>query len=381
MKLIVFSIFSLNLIASVIVGAENTNAYINLISNKNVALVVNQTSVVDSSYKKTTHLIDFLLSKNIKIKKLFALEHGIRGTHDAGEVVDSTIDSTTGLEIVSLYGKNKTIKEKDIKEIDTLIFDIQDIGVRFYTYISSLKYVLDACAKFKKHCIVLDRPNPYANIVSGPVLDLKLKSFVGMYPIPITYGLTIGELAKMIVGEGWSKKLKLDIIPVLNWKRSDVYNLSIKPSPNLPNKKSIELYPSLAPFEATDVSVGRGTYRPFTHIGHPSLNHYDYYFIPRSIEGMSKNPKHKDEKCYGIDLSHENSSQKRGFTLKYIFKVFNEFTSSNFFISKSFFNKLVGVEYVYNDLVSGKSYDEVEVKWNKDLEAYKLIRERYLIYD
>jgi uncharacterized protein YbbC (DUF1343 family) len=372
--LFIFLILSLNLNAKIIVGAENTQSYLSQIQDKNIALVVNQTSRVGNS-----HLIDFLLSKKINIKRLFALEHGIRGDFDAGAEVTSTLDTRTGLPITSLYGKNKKIRKKDVANIDIIVFDVQDIGIRFYTYISSLKYILDACSEFDKTCIVLDRPNPNAENVSGPVLDMKFASFVGQFPIPIIYGLTIGELAMMMKGEGWVKSpLKLIVSPIRNWKRADGFVLPIKPSPNLPTMKSIELYPSLAPFEATDISVGRGTDRPFTHIGHPSLLQYKYTFTPVSIPGASKYPKHEDIQCFGIDL---NMYKQKSFTLKYIFEIFKNYKSENFFISQSFFNKLIGNEYVLKSLIEGTNYRKVERMWQEELSEYKIKRKRYLYYE
>jgi uncharacterized protein YbbC (DUF1343 family) len=309
--------------------------YLDLIKNKNIGLVVNQSSLVNG-----THLIEFLLSKNIKIKRLFALEHGLRGNLDAGEEVRDGVDLKTNIPVTSLYGKNKQPSANDVKNVDIIIFDIQDIGVRFYTFISSLHHIINSCSKYKKTCLILDRPNPNANVVAGPVLEEDQKSFLGMYPIPVLYGLTIGELALMSKGEGWvSSEVDLKVIPVNNWQRDMKVKFKVRPSPNLPDDISISHYPSLAMFEPTIVSIGRGTLTPFQVIGHPSLTDSKFSFKPKSIDGMSKEPKHKDKLCYGEDLS---SSKNEGFSLMYFQKYFNLLKDKNFMTYINFFNKLIG---------------------------------------
>jgi uncharacterized protein YbbC (DUF1343 family) len=352
-------------------GALNTGAYLSVLKDKNIAVVVNQTSV-----HSNVHLIDFLLAKDIKITKIFALEHGVRGQIDAGSDVGDTIDAETGIPIISLYGKHKQPQRKDLESVDIILFDIQDLGVRFYTYITSLKFILNACSEFDKTCIVLDRGNPFVNTVSGPVLDMSLSSFVGSLPIPITYGLTIGELALMMKGEKWVKTpLKLIVVPIKNWKRIESKALPIKPSPNLPDEKSIELYPSLAAFEGTNISVGRGTKSPFTVLGHPLIKK-PFSFTPVSIPGMSSSPLHENEKCFGFDLSKEKVD---GFSLKYLARVMK--LRNDMVTHPSFFNKLIGVEYVLTDLRNGLPIDKIESKWKSSLDKFNIKRQRYIIYE
>lgn len=358
---------------AITVGAKRSSQYLPLIQNKKVGLVVNQTSKVND-----THLVDYLLGKKVKVKTLFALEHGIRGDFDAGQDVSDSKDPQTGLPIISLYGKNKKPKAQDVKDLDVLIFDIQDVGVRFYTYISSLYYVLEACVEFKKHCIIFDRPNPHANFVAGPIMQENFKSFLGMYPIPVVYGLTIGELTKMIVGEKWIQKTpNYTVIEVLGWKRNMPYGLPVKPSPNLPNLSSIKWYPTLALFEPTVISIGRGTQFPFEVIGYPDKSFGEFTFTPKSIQGMSNDPKHRDNLCFGEDL---RQIKAEGFTLKYLEKYFKKYKGKSFFQYEVFFNKLIGNDYVLSMLKVGKSYLEIEKIWQKELLEYKKLREKYLIY-
>lgn len=356
------------------VGAQRSSLYLPLLAGKNVALVVNQTSRVNGS-----HIIDYLISKKVNIKKLFALEHGIRGDYDAGEDVANGVDVRTGLAVISLYGKNKMPKEKDLEDIDIIIFDIQDVGVRFYTYISSLSYILNACGEFNKSCIIFDRPNPLSNQVAGPVLDLAQQSFLGMYPIPIVYGLTIGELAKMIVGESWIKnKPKMHVINIKDWKRSSVYKLPIKPSPNLPTMNSIMWYPTLAMFEPSVMSIGRGTKAPFEMIGYPDKNFGKFSFRPMSIPGMSKYPKHENKVCFGEELKNTVAPK---FTLSYFEKYYKLYGKADFIKHKNFFNKLIGNDTDIQKLLNGVSYKLIESDWNSKLEKYKILRQKYLIYE
>ena len=311
------------------VGAAQLDELLPKLSNQRVALVVNQTSMIGK-----THLVDSLQKRGVNIKKIFSPEHGFRGDADAGETVKDGTDTKTNLPVVSLYGNNKKPSAQQLEDVDIVIFDIQDVGVRFFTYISSLHYLMEACAEQNKKLIVLDRPNPNGSYVDGPVLDPSLKSFVGMHPIPIVHGLTVGELALMINGEGWllgKMKCAVEIIKMKNYKHDLPYSLSIKPSPNLPNDQSIALYPSSCLFEGTVLSVGRGTLHPFEWIGHPDLKNQPFQFTPVSIVGMAKNPPHENKLCYGIDLSREKV--ERRISLSYLIKLFHQFPDKEkFFI-------------------------------------------------
>lgn len=372
--LILFALISVDALGYT-VGAQQFERYKKLVANKNVALVVNQTSRVGD-----THLIDYLLSKKVKVSKLFALEHGIRGNLDAGEDVQDGIDVKTGLPVISLYGKNKEPKKEDLKDIDIIIFDIQDVGVRFYTYISSLAYVLKSCAKNSIKCVVLDRPNPNVNNVKGPVLDLKEQSFLGMFPIPVLYGLTIGELTRMMVNEGWiAVKPDYEVITIANYNRAlDRVKLRYKPSPNLPNDISIKWYATLALFEPTVMSIGRGTQIPFQVIGYPDKKFGNFSFTPKSIIGMSKYPKHENKKCFGVDL---RKSKPEVFTLKYLVEYFQVYGKEGFFKHENFFNKLIGNNQTLKDIKSGVDYLVIEKGWEKDLNKYRALRKKYLIYE
>jgi len=366
-------LFSSSLMGQVIVGAEQSELYLSQLKEKSVALMVNQTSRVEED-----HLIEFLIAKKINLKKIFALEHGLRGQLDAGEEVQSGVDIQTGLPVISLYGKNKKPTSKQLQDVDVIVFDIQDVGVRFFTYISSLYYVLEAAGEHNKEVLILDRPNPLGHYVSGPVLDKEFKSFVGMYPIPVVHGLTIGELAQMALGEKWiSPAPRLNIIPVKNYTHQTRYSLPIKPSPNLPNDQAISLYPSLALLEPTVVSVGRGTFSPFQVIGHPEKVLGEYRFTPKSIEGMSKNPKHQDKLCYGINL--KNYPGPSSLDLSFLVKSYQKF-SHKLFTSPSFFNKLVGNGKLIEQLKAGVSIKDIEKSWENELNKFKQARKKYLIY-
>lgn len=360
------------------VGAERVEKYFPLIKGKRVALLVNNTSMIG----KKKHLVDFLVSSGINVVKIFSPEHGFRGDADAGEKVLNQVDSKTGLPIISLYGKNKKPTAEQLEDVDVVIFDIQDVGVRFYTYISSLHYLMESCAAYSKKIIVLDRPNPNGDYVAGPVLKPLFKSFVGMHEIPVVHGLTVGELAKMINGEGWlkfRKKCDLTVIPVINYDHNSKYSLPIKPSPNLPNDISIRLYPSLCYFEATRVSIGRGTYMPFQVIGYADPSGGEFTFTPVSIPGMSKKPKLMDKKCYGVDLRSEGLNHK--FTLKYFLKYYEKSGRHEKYINrKRFFNLLAGNNTLIKKIESGKTLQEIEDSWKDDLLKYKQMRLKYLIY-
>jgi len=358
------------------VGDKQFQEYLPLLTGKRIAIVANQTSVIDS-----VHLLDFLLSENINVVKVFALEHGFRGNIDRGKSYDSNIDKKTGIPIVSAYGKNRKPKAEQLTDIDIILFDIQDVGVRFYTYISSMHYFMEACAENHKQLIILDRPNPLGFYVDGPVLKPEFKSFVGMHPIPIVHGLTIGELALMINGERWLRngiRCDLKIVKVKNYKHTDRWHLPVKPSPNLPNDKSVLLYPSLCFFEATEISIGRGTLFPFQVIGYPDKRFGNFTFIPKDIPGMQINPVQEGKICYGIDL---RSSDDEQFTLKYLIDFYNKFTDKTKFITrKRWFDLLAGNSKLRNQIMSGMSEESIRKSWQKDLNTYKKIRKKYLLY-
>ncbi|HFS67615.1 MAG TPA: DUF1343 domain-containing protein [Flavobacteriia bacterium] len=365
----------------IITGANQTELYLPIIKNKNFAVVANQTSVIKNN-GKNIHLVDFLKQKfPNKIKKVFAPEHGFRGNADAGEHILNGMDTKTGLPIISLYGKNKKPTNEQIKDLDLIIFDIQDVGVRFYTYITTLHYVMEACAENKIPLIILDRPNPNAYYIDGPVLEKEQQSFVGMHPIPTVYGMTIGEYAKMINGEKWLEnnvKCKLTIIPIKNYSHQSKYDLPIKPSPNLPNAKAINLYPSLAFFEGTTVSCGRGTNKQFQLFGSPFLpkEKYKFSFIPKPNFG-AKHPKHEGKICYGKNL--ENSPFITKLNLKWLIDAYQNTTDKKTFFN-SFFKKLAGTKKLQQQIIDNLSEDQIRESWKSNLENFKKIRSNYLLY-
>ncbi len=361
----------------IIVGAKQLDLYISELKNKKIALVVNQTSMVDN-----THLVDTLISLGITIKKIFAVEHGFRGNIDRGKHIDSNVDEKTGLPIVAIFGKSRRPSKEQLSDVDIVIFDIQDVGARFYTYISSMHEVMEACAANNKKIFVLDRPNPTGDYVDGPVREANFKSFVGMHAIPIVHGLTVGELAKMINGEGWltnNRTCDLTVIPVKNYNHAMLYSLPIKPSPNLPNDISIRLYPSLCLFEATKFSIGRGTDFPFQVIGYPDSIFGNFSFIPRDIVGGQTNPLQEGKTCFGVDLRNEPIETK--FTLKYIIEFYQKSKMQDAFFSNSnWFNKLVGNAVLQEQIKQGLGEEEIRKSWQPELNSYKKMREKYLIY-
>ena len=362
-----------------IVGANRTEIYLDHIKELNIAIIANQTSVINSN-KESIHLIDSLLKLNINIKKVFSPEHGFRGIADAGEKVEDGTDIKTGLPIISLHGVNKKPTKEQIKDIDVFLFDIQDVGARFYTYISTLHYVMEAAAENNKKLIILDRPNPNGHYIDGPVLENNFKSFVGMHPVPIVHGMTIGEFGIMINKEGWLKnKIKCDlkVIPIKNYNRKIIYELPIKPSPNLPNKKSVNLYPSLCFFEQTSISIGRGTNMQFQIIGSPNWEKTNFKFKPKSMSG-AKYPKYLNELCYGINLSEHKLLDE--INLNWIIIAYKmSKDKSNFF--KSGFNRLAGNEKLQNQIINGLNSNEIKNSWQNDIEKYKTMRSKYLLYD
>ena len=358
------------------VGAEAMAKYLPLLEDKRVGLVVNHTSLIGK-----THLLDTLLSHNVDVQIIFAPEHGFRGEADAGAHIDDSKDSKTGIPIVSLYGSNKKPSKDQLANIDIFVFDIQDVGVRFYTYISTLHLVIEAAADNNIPVIVLDRPNPNGHLVAGPVLEPEFESFVGMNPLPVVYGLSIGELATMINGESWANESLVDLTVILceNYSHKSRYDLPVKPSPNLPNLQSILLYPSICLFEPTQISVGRGTDTQFQVIGGPDKNLGSYVFIPEDKSG-AQNPVNEGIKCYGEDLTRIDA-QDLGFDLSYLFNFYRNFEDKEaFFTNGRFFNLLAGNAWIQEDLKAGKAYAEVKVKWQQDLESFKELRKNYLLY-
>ena len=360
------------------ISAANIDAYIPLLKQKKVGIVAHQASVI-SSAKNTIHLIDLLRKKNISIQKVFAPEHGFRGTADAGEKVENQIDSKTQLPIISLYGKNRKPNKEQLKGIEVMVFDLQDVGVRFYTYLSTLHNVMEACAENNIPLIVLDRPNPNAHYIDGPVLNLEHKSFVGMHPVPIVYGMTIGEYAQMINGEKWlsnSIKCDLTVIPLKNYTHQTTYELTVRPSPNLPNKQSIALYPSLCLLEPTKVSIGRGTDLQFQVYGHPGFPKTDFSYVPKSNFG-SKNPKHKGQICYGENLTTVNPPSK--IELKWLLNAYSNFSEKDSFFLKGF-ERISGVSNLKKQLIEGVNEKTIRDSWTDGLNEFKKIRIKYLLY-
>lgn len=364
-------------------GADRLEELFPLLENKRISLVVNQTSLVQN-----VHLLDTLYNKGVHITQVFAPEHGFRGDADAGEFIKNGKDYRTQVPIISLYGKNKKPQPAQLQQTDIVIFDIQDVGARFYTYISTMFYVMQACAENNKELIILDRPNP-CDYIDGPVLDMKYKSFVGMLPIPVFHGCTIGELAQMINGEGWlgnNLQCPLKVITIEDWKHGQPYSLPVKPSPNLPNDQAIALYPSLCPFEGTSVSVGRGTDFPFQIIGSPTTKNLKFRFMPHSMKGSDKHPLHQDTYCYGLNLSSEKNIPK-GFSLQYVIQFYNYFQNltkhaeKEFFTRPHWFDLLTGTNQVRLDILKNKTEEQIRSAWQKKLNQYKEIRKKYLLYE
>ena len=385
---------------SIIIGANQTKSYLPVLKGKRVGVVANQTSVIrvvgkisglrnteadglEITTNRYEHIVDSLLKLNINIKKVFSPEHGFRGKADAGELVKDGKDTKTGLDIYSLHGKHKKPTKEQLQDIDIMVFDIQDVGVRFYTYISTLHYVMEACAEKNIPLLILDRPNPNGNYVDGPVLEKEHSSFLGMHPIPLVHGMTIGEYAQMINGENWLSygiQCKLTIIPLKNYTHTSTYNLPVRPSPNLPNDQSITLYPSLGLFEGTNINAGRGTKFQFQRYGAPFLNkdHYEFSYTPIANFG-AKYPKHQNTVCYGADLS--TIKAERSFTLRYIIDSYNNTTDKSKFFNMANFTKHAGTEKLQQQIEAGKTANEIKNSWQKGLSDFKLVREKYLIYD
>ncbi|WP_259066661.1 DUF1343 domain-containing protein [Mucilaginibacter sp. X4EP1] len=368
---------------TIVPGADQTNLYVSYLKGKNIGMVVNQTSVIG---KNLTPSVDSLLKLHIAIKKIFGPEHGFRGDASNGSAVNDAVDKATGLPVISLYGKHFKPTPDDLKGIDLMIFDIQDVGARFYTYLSTLQYVMEACAENNIELMILDRPNPNGSYVDGPVLDTAFRSFVGLNPIPIVHGLTIAEYAQMINGEGWLKnhvQCKLKIIKVGYYLHNTPYLLPVNPSPNLNTDKSIALYPSVCLFEGTTLSLGRGTMFPFLQIGHPSLEgKYAYSFKPVSIPGMSEDPPQKDKVCYGINLQNYNTNQLHlngTINLAWLIELYKAFPDKEHFFN-AYFTKLAGTDLLRKQIEAGKTEQQIRASWEPALSNYKAMRKKYLLY-
>lgn len=359
------------------VGAESTTLYLPSLEGKKVGVVGNQSSLIGE-----THLVDSLVSLNIDVQKVFSPEHGFRGKADAGEYVANGKDLKTGLPVISLYGSNKKPKQEQLNGLDIVVFDIQDVGVRFYTYISTLHYVMEACAEAGIPVIVLDRPNPNGHYVDGPVLEPAYKSFVGMHEVPIVYGMTIGEYGKMINGEKWlmnNLKCDLTVIACVSYWREMQYSLPVAPSPNLRSDVSIQLYPSLCLLEATTVSVGRGTDGPFELYGHPDFKKTDFTFTPKSGLG-SKQPKLEGRLCNGYNLNIDSNKRVHKFDLEFLLNANRLLKGKEFIDRPKAFNGLAGNNKLYKQLISGTSEEEIRASWQEDLDKFNIVRAKYLIY-
>ncbi|MDL2231503.1 DUF1343 domain-containing protein [Porphyromonadaceae bacterium OttesenSCG-928-L07] len=364
---------------NVIVGAERTDEYFPLIKNQRIAVLSNHTGMVGEE-----HLVDLLHRSGMNVVAIMSPEHGFRGNADAGEQVGNSVDPQTGIPIRSLYdGKTKKPGKETMESFDWLIFDIQDVGTRFYTYYITMARLMDACAEYGKKMLILDRPNPNGHYVDGPILDMKHKSGVGWLPIPVVHGMTLGELALMINGEHWlteERNCQLTVVPCENYTHQTLYQLPIPPSPNLPNMKSVYLYPSTCYFEGTPVSLGRGTTLPFQIYGHPDIKNATFSFTPESIPG-AKNPPLLNQKCYGVDLSRipDKDIYSKGIDLSYVIDAYNHLNIGNAFFT-SFFEKLIGVDYVRKMIMEGKNSDEIKAMWQDDVATFKTQRKPYLLY-
>ncbi len=361
------------------VGAEQTSEYFPILKNKKIAVFSNHTGMIGNK-----HTIDVLLENKLNVVAIFSPEHGFRGNADAGEHVSSSVDSKTGVPILSLYdGKAGKPSEESMRKFDVLLVDIQDVGLRFYTYYISMVKLMDACAEYNRKMIILDRPNPNGHYVDGPILDMKYKSGVGWLPIPVVHGMTLGELALMVNGEKWlpaSKECDVTVIKCKNYTHHSLYQLPVAPSPNLPNMKAIYLYPSTCYFEATPVSLGRGTSLPFQIYGHPNMRGYDYSFTPKSVPG-AKNPPQLDKLCYGKDLSGLSDKEiwEKGVDLSYVIDAYTNLNMGEHFF-RPFFELLIGTDYVRKMIIQGKSADEIKAMWKDDVEKFKVQRKPYLLY-
>lgn len=383
-KLVIFLILivlvpSVNATEQVRVGAECVKDYLPIILGKRVAVLANHTSLIGK-----THLVDSLKSLGVDIRYILAPEHGFRGDRSAGEAVGNYTDSKTSIPVVSLYGNSKRPADTLMQKIDVVLFDLQDVGLRYYTYLSTMHYLLEAAAKNSCDVIILDRPNPNGHYIDGPIIEDKHRSFVGIYPVPVVHGMTLGELARMALGEGWvanATKFKLTVIGCQNYTRSTVYNLPVSPSPNLSSMLSIYLYPSMCYFEATPVSLGRGTSQPFLMYGHPQYKGGAHSFTPKEM-ASAKNPPCKNQLCYGVLLSDTDLAKARsmGINLNYLIDAYKNLNMGNKFFTP-FFEKLIGVDYVRKMVIEGRSADEIRACWGPDVIEFAQKRAPYLLYN
>ncbi|MEY4594997.1 MAG: hypothetical protein RIQ47_1407 [Bacteroidota bacterium] len=367
---------------AIITGAEQLDRYLPRLHNRKVGVVANPTSLAGDS-----HLVDILVNHKINVKLVFAPEHGFRGEAGNGDKVTDGKDPKTGIRIVSLYGKKNKPAPEDLLELDAVLFDIQDVGARFYTYISTLQYVMEACADAGIEVIVLDRPNPNGHYVDGPVLKNEFRSFVGMNPIPIVHGCTIGEYASMLIGEGWinsDKMCKLTVITMKNYSHATPVNIFSRPSPNLTNMNAIRLYPSLCLFEGTHVSLGRGTSFPFEVYGFPGFSGKDFRFTPKEISGVASNPPYEDTLCFGVDLRNYCSTVPESLhstlNLKWLLEAYRDFPDKPRFFN-SFFNKLAGNNALQEQIKRGDTEEQIKATWQNEIAEYKVIRKKYLLYE
>ena len=361
----------------IITGADQYEEYIPYLKNKKIGVVAHKATRITK--EKQAHLVNFLIEKQIDVKTIFAPEHGYEGRADDGNLLPDSNDKTTGLKIISLYGKTKKPLPKHLKGIDLIIFDLQDVGARFYTFLSTLHYVMEACAEANIPLLLLDRPNPNGHYVDGPVLNLKFKTFVGMHPVPIVHGMTLGEYAKMINGEGWlaeNLKCELKIIKVKNYTHKTKYILPIRPSPNLPNSQSISLYPSLCLLEPTNISIGRGTEKQFQIYGHPNFPESKFTFKPNPNFG-SKNPKWNGETCFGVSL--ENLKVLNQLDLRWLIDAYNKLPKNNVFFKNSF-ERIAGNSQLREQIINNIPINEIRKSWEPELTNYKNMRKKYLIY-
>ncbi len=367
-------------IGQVRVGAERTDQYLPLLDGKKIGIVANQSSLVDY-----VNIVDTLISSGVEIIKIFSPEHGFRGNAEAGALVENFTDPETGLEVISLYGTKKKPSLTDLKGIDLIIFDIQDVGVRFYTYISTLTYVMEACAESKIPMLLLDRPNPNGFYIDGPVLEKEYSSFVGLHPVPVVYGMTIGEYARMVNGEGWLKngiKCKLTVIPVENYNHQTLYRLPAPPSPNLISMNAVYLYPSLCFFEGTIMSIGRGTSFPFEVFGHPEWMNCTFIFVPRTIRGMSIHPPYEGIECRGVDLRLITGNRPEylgGIQLSFLIAAFTDLGDHPGFFTQ-YFDKLAGTATLREQISQRIPEEEIKMSWQEGLTRFSLIRSKYLLY-
>lgn len=364
----------------VIPGDEQTAAYFPLLKDKRIAVFSNHTGMIGQQ-----HLLDVLIENGFNVTAIFSPEHGFRGKADAGEHVSNAKDARTGVPVLSLYdGKSGKPSAASMKKFDLLLVDIQDVGLRFYTYYITLCKLMDACAEHQREVVILDRPNPNGHYVDGPILDMKYKSGVGWLPIPVVHGMTLGELAQMVNGEGWlpeKRTCQLTVIPCKNYTHQTKYRLPIPPSPNLPNMKAVYLYPSICLFEGTPVSLGRGTTLPFQVYGHPLMKGYNYQFTPHSLPG-AKNPPQLNQRCYGVNLSNlpDETIWEKGLDLTYVIDAYRNLKMGDRFF-KPFFNLLIGTDSVKKLIQAGKNADEIKATWQKDIEQFKKQRQPYLLYE